>query len=222
MPPRGSDARTAAVGAAIAAVLMCAACTSPREDAGQAQDVDRSPSASQRSPSQAEDRPSPSLAAPWPLGSPGTPAVGPPVPDPKTVDRRDATAVAIAAAIWLSRVDTTMDASWYDAELRTTPFFTPRLVAIVAEGRPHSGPGREWLEWWEHRAYTEVAAEFRPDAQQLADTVLTAYRAVAVDITPIGRDGWRGPRLAKFRLFTLTRNSPDGPWHIDVLAEAHS
>ncbi|UGQ11390.1 hypothetical protein LO772_32125 [Yinghuangia sp. ASG 101] len=181
---------------------------------------DRPPATTQTS---AEDAPptsdaeSGSVAAPLPTGRPGKPAG--PVPDPDAVDRSDASAVAVAAAVWMGSSDTVIDTSWYDASLRAAPFLTPQLLATFAAARPRSGPGREWLEWWEHRAFTTAEAEVSPDDQELADTLLTVYRKVTVRLTPVGRDGWRGEPVTYFQFITLSRASIRAGWQVEAVVD---
>ncbi|MGW3818503.1 hypothetical protein [Streptomyces sp. NPDC005046] len=156
----------------------------------------------------------PSVApkAPLPSGRPlGADAH---VPSPSGVDGTDATEVSEAWAEVAYGHDTKYDYGPHDAVLRAARWFTGPKAAAERSYHPASGAGNEWNTWAGHRAWTTVDVSADDDADGPADTAVLAYRALFVEGTAHGRDGWTGtgPRASVY--LKLTRAGEGRPWRI--------
>jgi hypothetical protein len=128
---------------------------------------------------------SPSHFTPEPL-PPGRPGKLPvTLPRPATVDDLSATAVSRAVIIIQWTMDTVIDTSQYQAELRSGPFLTPAYLAALRASPPVSAPGAQWNAWAAHHAYTTVVprAEFDDPPP---DTATLARRQWGITVTPHG------------------------------------
>ncbi|MEU1200690.1 hypothetical protein ABZ446_31350 [Streptomyces sp. NPDC005813] len=157
----------------------------------------------------------PSVApkAPLPSGKPlGADAR---VPSPSGVDGTDATDVSEAWAEVAYGYDTKYDSGPHDAVLRSARWFTAKKAAAERSYRPASGAGDVWNTWAGHKAWTTVEVTSDDDGDGPRDTAVLAYRALYVDGTAHGRDGWTGtgPRANVF--LKLTRAGHGQPWHVD-------
>ncbi|WP_051371480.1 hypothetical protein [Streptomyces sp. 142MFCol3.1] len=157
----------------------------------------------------------PSVApkAPLPSGRPlGADAR---VPRPSGVDGTDATDVSEAWAEVAYGYDTKYDSGPHDAVLRSARWFTAKKAAAERSYRPASGAGDAWNTWAGHKAWTTVEVTPDDDGDGPRDTAVLAYRALYVDGTAHGRDGWTGtgPRANVF--LKLTRAGQGQPWHVD-------
>jgi hypothetical protein len=159
----------------------------------------------------------PSVApkAPLPSGKPlGADAM---VPSPSGVDGTDATEVSEAWAEMAYGYDTKYDSSTHDAVLRSARWFTAKKAAAERSYRPASGAGNDWNTWAGHQAWTTVDVTSDDDGDGPVDTAVLAYRALFVEGTAHGRDGWTGtgPRANVF--LTLRRAGSGQPWHVDAV-----
>ncbi|THA70660.1 hypothetical protein E6P78_08735 [Streptomyces sp. A0958] len=137
------------------------------------------------------------------------------VPRPRQVDEHDAGAVALAWAELSYGYDTAYDAHPHAARLRAARYLTPEKADLAKSYSPVSGPGAQWNAWASHRAWTEAhAALADPDEDAEPDTATRAHRAVSVDGTAHGRDGWKGPGPRLHAYLTLARTGKDAPWRI--------
>ncbi|MYS87378.1 hypothetical protein [Embleya scabrispora] len=165
--------------------------------------------------------PQPSVAtSPLPalVGRTGTPAAS--LPAPGQVDGRDATAVARAVAQTMWTVDTTIDATRWDAAQRAAPFLTPRYAESLRLSPQVAAPGETWSTWAEHKSVTAVAAASADDLGKPEDTETSAFHAFTLTVTPTGRDGWRGPALTTTVFVSLERASAAQPWRVSSVRAA--
>lgn len=157
---------------------------------------------------------SPSAAVPsTPPAPTGTPRG---LPDPKAVDRHDATAVSRAAVQVMWTVDATIDRGQGDAYRRARPFLTPEYAA-----RSDAQPlGAVPSVWRDHHAYARVRLVAQtPEDGVPPDNARTAHRQWDVTVAPTGRDGWRGPSTHAIAFVTLTRDGEDG-WRVSGVTTA--
>ncbi|WP_218963933.1 hypothetical protein [Streptomyces sp. HG99] len=141
------------------------------------------------------------------------------MPSPSGVDGADATEVAEAWAEVAYGHDTKYDSGPHDAMLRSARWFTAKKAAAERSYRPASGAGEEWNTWADHKAWTTVGVTSDDDGDGPVDTDVLAYRALFVEGTAHGRDGWTGtgPRANVF--LKLTRAGRGQPWRVaDVTA----
>ncbi|MEV6198239.1 hypothetical protein AB0M19_38330 [Streptomyces sp. NPDC051920] len=136
------------------------------------------------------------------------------VPSPSAVDGTDATEVSEAWAEVAYGYDTKYDYGPHDAVLRSARWFTPARAAAERSYHPASGAGAEWNTWAGHRAWTTVDVTPDDDADGPPDTAVLAYRALFVDGTAHGRDGWTGTGPRANVYLKLTRASGGRPWRV--------
>ncbi|WP_328383741.1 hypothetical protein OHQ88_14355 [Micromonospora zamorensis] len=111
----------------------------------------------------------------------------------------------------LYSADTRRDAGPGDAYQRAIRYASG---ALAGQSPAASRDGR-WATWAEHRAYVDAVVEPFVDAQQPADTAITARRAVRVTSTHLGEDGWRGWTERSLVDCALRRGGPDGSgWRV--------
>ncbi|WP_433473861.1 hypothetical protein ACQPZP_34430 [Spirillospora sp. CA-142024] len=135
------------------------------------------------------------------------------LPDPKAVDRQDATAVSRAAVQVMWTVDAATDRGQGDAYRRARPYLTPAYAAR-SEAQP---AGAVPSVWRDHRAYARVRlAPQTPEDGVPPDNARTAHRQWDVTVTPIGRDGWKGPSTHAIAFVTLTRDAENAWWVSEV------
>ncbi|MFD6554958.1 hypothetical protein [Streptomyces sp. NPDC058398] len=136
------------------------------------------------------------------------------VPSPSGVDGTDATAVSEAWAEVAYGYDTKYDYGPHDAMLRSARWFTASKAAAERSYHSASGAGAQWNTWAGHRAWITVDVTADDDADGPADTAVLAYRALFVEGTAHGRDGWTsaGPRANVY--LKLTRAGGGRPWHV--------
>lgn len=156
--------------------------------------------------------PAPSPASP----SPGTP---PGLPDPRTINHRDATAVSRAAVQVMWTIDATIDQhGQHEAYQRAVPYLTAEYTATITKAVP---AGSIPATWAAHRAYTKVQLKPRkPEGDVPADTTTTAHRGWAITVTPTGRDGWTGTPVHAIAFVVLTRADPASVWKISHVGTA--
>ncbi|MFI6490707.1 hypothetical protein [Streptomyces sp. NPDC050564] len=157
----------------------------------------------------------PSVApkAPLPSGRPlGADAR---VPSPSGVDGTDATEVSEAWAEVAYGYDTKYDSGPHDAVLRSARWFTAKKAAAERSYRPASGAGNDWNTWAGHKAWTTVDVTADDDGDGPVDTAVLAYRALFVEGTAHGRDGWTGTGPRANVYLKLTRAGRGQPWHVD-------
>lgn len=205
--------------AAAAAVLLAAGCSS--NDTAQQPPSSSASSTPTRSPAATGTPGAPTIPATpvtpqqIPTGDPAkTPAGG--LPRPSQVNSLNASAVAAAVAAVTYRYDTAIDNSPSDAQRRATPWMTPAYAAQLAGG-PVSAPGAEWNSWVKHRAYTTSTAVDATEDGAPPDTPTRADRTIAVTVTPLGRDRWRGTPQQHALFITLTRAAAAAPWQVSQL-----
>ncbi|WP_406838419.1 hypothetical protein ACICHK_23340 [Streptomyces sp. AHU1] len=136
------------------------------------------------------------------------------VPSPSGVDGTDATEVSEAWAEVAYGYDTKYDYGPHDAVLRSTRWFTPAKAAAERSYHPASGAGAAWNTWAGHRAWTTVTVTADDDADGPADTAVLAYRALFVEGTAHGRDGWTGTGPRANVYLKLTRAGGGRPWRV--------
>jgi hypothetical protein len=184
-------------GLVVTAVLLASACAGPRQE--------------KTSGATAVPSPLPSATAPAPTA---TPHGG--LPDPRAVDRRDATEVSRAAVRVMWTVDATIDRSQVDAYLRAKPYLSPEYAEAVTTEPAGAVPSA----WRDHRAYARVRLTAQaPEDGVGTDTDSTAHRQWGITITPTGRDGWTGPSIHATAFVTLTRGY-DGGWQVSQVTTA--
>lgn len=156
--------------------------------------------------------PATSPAQPLPTGTPGMPAGAP--PHPAAVDWASPSSVSAAAVRTMWTMDTAIDTSQYQAELRAAGYLTSGYLAQLRAARPVADPGEQWDTWAKHKAYTRVQllAE-RGDVPP--DTATTAYRQWGITATVTGRDHWQGPKSTATVFVVLTQVS--GRWLVSAL-----
>ncbi|MEH0635718.1 hypothetical protein QBA35_20705 [Streptomyces bottropensis] len=137
------------------------------------------------------------------------------VPSPTGVDGTDATAVAEAWAQVAYGHDTKYDTGPHDAVLRSARWFTAAKAKAERSYQPASGAGEQWNAWAAHKAWTTVEVEPDDDGDAPPDSSRDAYRALFVDGTAHGRDGWTGtgPRATVY--VKLARSGKGEPWRVD-------
>jgi hypothetical protein len=157
----------------------------------------------------------PSVApkAPLPSGKPLGPDAH--VPTPSGVDDTDATSVAEAWVEVAYGYDTKYDSSPHDAVLRSARWFTADKAAAERSYRPASGAGEQWNSWAAHQAWTTVDLELDDDGDAPSDTATEAHRALFVDGTAYGRDGWTGTGPQATVYVKLVRSGKGEPWRVD-------
>ncbi|GAB2717991.1 hypothetical protein [Kitasatospora kifunensis] len=199
--------RAAAATAVLAALLAgCSSSTAPPaprpEPSGSTSANGATPHYPQAAPSQ--------LA-----GKVGTPPVQ--LPDAAQVNSQDPAAVSRAAVTVIWTMDTDIDVSQHNAEVRATPFYSARHAAEVANAAPQAAPGADWAQWSQHRAYTTVALRPANEDGRPSDTPTEATYRWSLTLNPIGRDGWHGTPQTMAVLTVLTRDDPSQPWRLDSL-----
>ena len=195
--------RTAAAAAVLAAVLAgCTSVKSPPAPSPEASTTITSPSTLQ----------GPEVAPGLPPGKAGSPPV--PLPNASQVDGQDAAAVSRAAVTITWTMDTNIDTSQHDAELRATPFYSDRHAREVAKAAPRAAPGAEWTTWSQHQAYTTVDIRSAEEDGRPSDSPTVATSRWSLTVTPVGRDGWRGTAQHVVAFTVLTR-SEGQPWKLD-------
>jgi hypothetical protein len=197
--------RAAAAAVAAAAVLAAAGCSSNHSTVTTVGGKAPAPSASGSSFPTSE---------PLPTGAAGTPPI--PLPAPSTVNDQDPNAVSKAVVTIQWTMDTTIDTSQYQAEMRSAPFLTPSYLAILKAHPPVAAPGAQWNEWSSHRSYTTVATLAEHDDQP-ADTATEARRQWGITVTPHGRDGWHGIPTTATVFVTMSRSGPGSPWRVSAI-----
>jgi hypothetical protein len=125
-------------------------------------------------------------------------------------------AVAVGGVIALGSADTTIDTDPNATARRAVTWLDPAFAAQVRAFPPIQAPGAQWAQWASHRAALRVTARLGGD-EHPPDTASTAYRQVLATVTPVGRDGWRGPVQQQVWFVSLTRTA--GRW---LLASARS
>ncbi|WP_190856874.1 hypothetical protein [Actinomadura sp. RB99] len=191
---------------AVVAVVLALAYVLPQrlKSDGNKADAPSVPSASATAPS------APAAIAPAPTA---TPHGG--LPDPKTVDRGDATAVSRAAVKVMWTVDAATDRSQLDAYLRAKPYLSPEYAERVNAEPAGAVPSL----WRDHRAYARVhLTRQAPEDGIGADTAATAHRQWGVTVTPTGRDGWTGKPVHAIAFVSLIRR--DGGWQVSGVTTA--
>ncbi|KFG09743.1 MULTISPECIES: hypothetical protein [Streptomyces] len=151
--------------------------------------------------------------APLPSGRPLGPDAH--VPRPTGVDGTDATAVAEAWVQVAYGHDTKYDTGPRDAVLRSARWFTAARAKAERSYRPASGAGEQWNSWAAHEAWTTVDVEADDDGDAPADSARDAYRALFVDGTAHGRDGWTGTGPQATVYVKLVRPGKGEPWRVD-------
>lgn len=133
-------------------------------------------------------------------------------PDP-TVAYRNPYAVCRAFTAVLLTVGTHRDGSRSDSLRRTGPYVTPALLERV----PPGGGDPQWQEWAEHEVHTEVlitayAGDAGANGSGVSDSAADDVGTHAVwlaAVTPVGRDGWRGP-VASYAVHCVLTHVGDG------------
>ncbi|MGW7002841.1 hypothetical protein ACWGCW_08430 [Streptomyces sp. NPDC054933] len=151
---------------------------------------------------------------PLPSGKAGSPPVA--LPGPSSVNNQDPDAVSKAVVTVQWTVDTTIDSSQYQAELRSAPFLTADYLSALKSTPPLAAPGTQWSEWARHRAYTTVTARAEHDDQP-ADSAALARRQWGITVTPHGRDGWTGTPTTATVFVTMSRASSGSPWRVSAI-----
>lgn len=157
-------------------------------------------------------------AEPRPLPTQPVPTTMPyaALPNPRAVNRRDATAVSRAAVQVMWTVDAASDRSQLDAYLRARPYMTSAWYAALATEPVGAIPSH----WRDHRAYAQVRLHAQaPEDGAGADTATTAHRQWKVTVTPIGRDGWTGRAAHAIAFVTLVGNA-EGRWEVSGVSTA--
>ncbi|SNR35819.1 hypothetical protein SAMN06265355_102119 [Actinomadura mexicana] len=113
-------------------------------------------------------------------------------------------------------VDAAIDRGQGDAYRRARPFLTPEYAA-----RSDAQPlGAVPSAWRDHRAYARVRlAPQTPEDGVPPDNARTAHRQWEVTVTPVGRDGWKGPSTRAVAFVTLTRGAGDA-WRVSGVTTA--
>lgn len=137
------------------------------------------------------------------------------VPNPTGVDETDATAVAEAWTQVAYGYDTKYDTGPHDAVLRSARWFTAAKAKAERSYRPASGAGEQWNSWAAHQAWTTVEVEPDDDGDAPSDSARDAYRALFVDGTAHGRDGWTGTGPQATVYVKLVRSGKGEPWRVD-------
>ncbi|WP_308114275.1 hypothetical protein [Streptomyces brasiliscabiei] len=151
--------------------------------------------------------------APLPSGRPLGPDAH--VPSPTGVDDEDATAVAEAWTEVAYGHDTKYDTGPHDAVLRSARWFTAAKAKAERSYRPAGGAGDQWNSWAAHKAWTTVEVEPDDDGDTPPDSSRDAYRALFVDGTAHGRDGWTGTGPQATVYVKLVRSGKGEPWRVD-------
>ncbi|WP_157254805.1 hypothetical protein [Nonomuraea typhae] len=125
----------------------------------------------------------------------------------------DAVSAAALTAMW--SIDTATDHDPRAAALRASPWLSPAYLAALRSD-PSPGTDATWTTWAAHRARTQVNLAPGHD-QRPADTATTAYRQWSLTITPVGRDGWRGPPSDLTAFATLTREHHGATWKVAAI-----
>jgi hypothetical protein len=68
-----------------------------------------------------------------------------------------------------------------------------------------------------HRAYTTSTAVDSTEDGARPDSATRASRTIAVTVTPVGRDRWRGTPQQYALFITLTRTGAKAPWKVSQL-----
>lgn len=143
-------------------------------------------------------------------GASGTPAGG--LPNPDRVGGADPQTVAAAAVKTMWTVDTAIDHSQRDADLRAAPYLSPVLLALLMDNAVVAAPGAQWDTWSSHQAYTTVTVRQEHDDPP-PDDATTARRQEHIDVLVHSRDGSKTNTVSATVFVTLTR-SADGPWRV--------
>ncbi len=152
---------------------------------------------------------------PLPSGTPGSLPVALPVPS--SVNRQDPSAVSQAVVTIQWTMDTNIDTSQYQAELRSAPYLTAGYLASLKANPPVAAPGAQWNAWASHHAYTTVATLAEHDDQPI-DSPTQALRQWGITVTPHGRGGWTGTPVTATVFVTMSRASASSPWLVSAIA----
>ncbi|MGW3200124.1 hypothetical protein ACWDBD_37270 [Streptomyces sp. NPDC001118] len=201
-----SAVRRTVVAAAAAVTLATAGCSNSSHTAAKPADTAARPGPAAGGTGSTSPRP-------LPPGTSGTPPV--PLPAASAVKRDDPDAVSQAAVTIQWTMDTAIDTSQHDAELRSGAFLDPAYLATIKKNPPMAAPGAQWMEWASHRAYTTVTTKALHD-ERPADTATQARRQWLVTATPHGRDHWTGRPVTNTVFVTMTR-SGTGPWRVSAI-----
>ncbi|MGW1807164.1 hypothetical protein [Streptomyces sp. NPDC002078] len=201
-----SAVRSAVVAAAAVATLATAGCANTTHAGAKPAGSIVPPSAAAGGTGSASPRSLPS-------GATGTPPV--PLPAPSSVKMSDPDAVSRAAITIQWTMDTAIDTSQHDAELRSARFLDPSYLATIKKTPPVAAPGAQWMEWAGHRAYTTVTTQALHD-ERPADSPTQARRQWLVTAIPHGRDHWTGRPVTNVVFVTMTR-SGTGPWLVSAI-----
>ncbi|MBO2443069.1 hypothetical protein [Actinomadura nitritigenes] len=158
--------------------------------------------------------PTAAISSPAPASPTSSPRVPRGLPDLSRLDQSDATAVSKAALTLMWTVDSAIDHGQQDAYQRATPLLDSVYKAVIDGQGGGSMPGL----WSRHRAYAKVRLTRQtPLGDVPADTPKLAHRQWRIDVTPTGRDGWKGDPVHATAFVTLRRDKPSGPWRVSAV-----
>jgi hypothetical protein len=151
---------------------------------------------------------------PLPSGTAGSLPVE--LPQPSSIDDQDPSAVSKSVVLIQWTMDTTIDTSQYQAELRSAPFLTAGYLASLKANPPVAAPGAQWNDWTSHHATTAVATLAEHDDQPI-DSPTQARRQWGITVTPHGRDGWTGTPVTATVFVTMSRAGTESPWLVSAI-----
>jgi len=129
-------------------------------------------------------------------------------------DPRDATAAASAFTDATFTVDTALDRSRFDAQVRSTRWATPAYAAALSAPVPATGD-TEVADLAAHHGFTTVALTPNTDDGRPTDELRAAARSFTVTATGHGDDRWTQVWATRTIYVFLTRAGADVPWQVD-------
>jgi len=117
-------------------------------------------------------------------------------------------------------VDTTKDASTFEAQVRASAYCTMAYASELRQS-PKAPPDGTWSLWASHRAYTTVSvAAGLPESGGPIATPTEAYAQDVATVTPVGRDGWSGSAQTWVEFVELTRPTASSGWRVAAVETA--
>lgn len=157
--------------------------------------------------------PTPPPRTPTPFPSP-TGALPAGVPDPRTVNQDDPTALSRAAAITMWSIDAYTDhGGQHDADLRTAPYLTPAYARQITSATDNVPLPDDWIR---QRLHTVVRAQ--PGSEDApADSPTRAYRQWRLTITYVDGAGHQHGSQQYVAVYLTLVRSAQQPWRISAM-----
>ena len=138
-----------------------------------------------------------------------------PVPSLPPAAQSDPIAVATSYVQTLATIDTVSDVDRTDAASRAAYLMTPTLTAATTR-HPTAGPDTQWQSWHANHAYTTVTTIPINIPWAVADSKVSATRAIGYVVTVHTADGTTTPQPQQTLAVTMVRASEHNPWRVNA------